>query len=1423
MIARRAVSLFVLSLLAAVQTFAFQAPASESSAAQKSAIEHRFESKRIPDDVLASRAVVPGRHLLDRASNRSARSALTSKALLRNRFAQGQAQGGVSNKFPGIQTRDALPAGAIPDAVVTGDFNGDGKPDFVVANGGTDELWVYLGKGDGTFDLPKVVPLTKGVSPVYMVAADLRGIGVLDLVVAEFDTSTVGVLLGKGDGTFDFEQVYSLPQPPNAIVVDDFNHDGKLDVVAGMYTLDSYAGTAPADVPILATLYGDGTGAFASPIITRSDRFARAWNIASGDVNNDGLPDLVVTGPATLDSSRVYRNNGDGTFSQGQELVFPNAWTAFLDARFADLDNDGCLDVAVADGGMGRVSILSGDCSGNFGGHTTTLKMGDSVAALRLADVNGDGNTDIITSAMPLLGPEWGDVAGDTLSIAFGDGHGSFSAPRDYVGNGESYSLALADFNGDGKLDVVTANTESDSATVYINDGFGAFGFPQGTFIGIPNDQSINSPITMPAFGDLNGDGRPDVVLVNSGNNGEMFVTSALNVGNGVIGRLTNSDTRTTRGDSSLGDFRLGVFGNTGLVDFVAIGNGQGSVNRDFILFMHGAGDGSFTAPTVIQKTGANGTMALGDFDRDGKLDIACVGAANNAKAMSIFLGNGDGTFRNGGTTFYSGYPINPIRVFATDFDRDGKLDIVAYGYENGSNLGSTLLFVGNGDGTFQAPKQLLKDVQPVSAVDLDGNFWLDILTDDFKVFLNQPGGSVQPGNAYAPYAGMLMEPRLYYLDIGDRKNISTVPDLDSDGRIDAIAFQRVSDANRTVYAQIMKGNGDGTFAPTFDIFSFDKTDSFPRYAYDLDGDGRTELVELDGSTASLQVFKSSVAPALQIELEDNRVVRNASCGWVYPNVPSSSDRTVTLSSAVSGVALPGSVTIPANSLSQRFCYTLDEAFDWHRVFDVRAQLGADTAVAYASQAYVVGFQEAITPSAGQVIYASESTQPVSVVLTSSNGYSSTVKIRCEGLPDGASCEFGSTELTLPSGGTASTTLVVHTASTNSGSFNLGVIAEDGNVIRQQSLNIEVAQITILPTSLSVQTTSPGTGTTEFSVYGIPPYASGCSGLPSGIDCSITKNERAYPNTSIFSLSLTAPSGIAAVDYPFKVTVSGGPISKSIDATLRITDFTMQAPVGKSWGVPGSTAHLNASAQAVHGFNSVVSFTCSTDFGGACSGGDVGVAGSSSNVIPLIVSVPSGTSLGVHTVTILGTVGSMSHSLSIPFYVADFGGSLSGASLNMVRGSSGSVTATITATDAFAGTVSLTCSAPTQLTCTLSPSSVQPTAGGSKTVTVTVTSSAIAYIRPRGTDRIRLTLALAVLPFGMVGALRTRRITVRALMLLVLGSIIVFWAACGGGGGGSVQPPPADHGSNSYTVTVKASADGTNYRELGTVAVTVTH
>jgi hypothetical protein len=117
---------------------------------------------------------------------------------------------------------NALPGGFIPTSVAAGDFNGDGNMDFVVSNGGDNDLWLYFGNGDGTFNLPTILPITLGQSPVWVAAADLRGIGVTDLIVVNADSNNVSVFLGKGNWTFT-EHAITLPGSAATLAIADFN------------------------------------------------------------------------------------------------------------------------------------------------------------------------------------------------------------------------------------------------------------------------------------------------------------------------------------------------------------------------------------------------------------------------------------------------------------------------------------------------------------------------------------------------------------------------------------------------------------------------------------------------------------------------------------------------------------------------------------------------------------------------------------------------------------------------------------------------------------------------------------------------------------------------------------------------------------------------------------------------------------------------------------------------------------------------------------------------------------------------------------------------------------------------------------------------------------------------------------------------
>ena len=1400
--------------------------ASPAESLTKRAVERRFLSKSpqpqwFPDKTLAGRTLLDARRA--RAQQVKERASAASRL---GRFATSPA----AAFYPGIQYRGTTSTGIIPTSVVSGDFNGDGHMDFVVANGYTSDLWMYLGNGDGTFQLPQIVPLSRGLSPLYLQAADLRGIGILDLVVAEFDTNTVGVLLGKGDGSFGFEQTYTLPQPPAAIVVDDFNRDHKADIVAVMFTLSSDT----QGVDYIATLFGDGTGQFASPIITRNWGFyGSAWNITSGDVNNDGLPDLLITGPA-LDNSQVYLNAGDGTFTAGQILAESGPFNAVVDAKFGDLNEDGCLDAAIADLG-GMVWVVFGDCAGNFSA-IQSVQMADSNSAIRLVDANGDGHLDLVTSSIGVIDPIYGDVAGDTLSIALGDGHGNFTLGRNYVGTGQAYSLTVADFNGDHHPDVVTVGNDTDTANVFLNDGTANFGFPQGLFVGLPGVGVINAPLSPPYFADLNHDGKPDVLLLDEGYNGEYFTAVMLNDGTGRFSPPVVSDTGITIIGDWIGDFKLGDFRNTGNLDLVAVGlNGAYSTAASFILFMPGKGDGTFGASTLTSVAGASGEMAIGDFNSDGKLDFVAVssGAGGGNKQLTTFLGNGDGTFRTGATLGFSDSSQDLVRFFAGDFNRDGKLDVLVYDTGNGYWTTASYVweFLGNGDGTFQPGRQLFTAFQPMTVADINGDHWLDIVRYDFfwpdgttetqgpakfTNYLDNGDGTFSQISSYAPYGGSPLTTGPY-LQLGDPTAVAMVSDLNGDGKADEVAVQSTISGNRILYAQMLMGMGDGTFTPTYDIFTNYKPYGFPMYAHDLDGNGSADVIELDQSISSMHVLKSAPAPAIQLALEEEQLQGTTSCGWIFPNVPISSDRQVSLSSSVGGVSLPPSVTIPAGALSQQFCYSLDNTFNWRNVFDIRAQLGSDVAIAYASSAYTFGFGETLAPTAQQVFYPSQSSTPITVTLTSSQGYGSTVHLSCDSLAAGSSCQFASNTLVLPPSGTVSTTVVINTTAAAQYGGTISVVADDGQVAKRQPFTY-VVQPLMLDLFGYLRGTPSTSVAADLLVYGLPPYSPSCSGLPAGAACSFSGQQLNWPSSTDLAVTVSIPSGTPAADYPFTIAVQSGSIVSTTTATLSVIDFAFQGAPSLNWIPPGGSVQSAITLQALNQFNLNVNITCSLSAGGTCTGSTAYGAAIGST---LNIAVPAGTAPGNYTLTVTVTVGSLSHTAQFPFVVADYSGSLSANAITIAGGGTGSVKATVNATDGFAGTVSLSCNS-SPVVCTFSPQSLNPTGGSAATAIVNMTAAYASRASESG--RSGAILALALLPLGLVAICACRKVQSAIIAALALPILLVFTLACGGSSSGGKGGGGGGGGSNTYSVQVIATVSQANTtRTLGTVQVTVTH
>jgi FG-GAP-like repeat/Putative Ig domain len=346
-----------------------------------------------------------------------------------------------------------------PFGITIGDFNQDGKPDLAIA--AETSAYVFLGNGDGTFVQAPGSPM-RVPSPPYddyaspyvasIVAADFNNSGHLGLAVAEFDNQAAAILLGNGDGTFVFSSAQiadAFSMPVSGLAPADFNADGNMDLAI----TGEISGASPVAL-------GFGKGAFTTAGYLGTTGFPTG--VAVGDFNGDGKLDAIeASGGSTKypgSGVAVSLGNGDGTFTQanGSPISFGQSLSAIVTG---DFNGDGKLDIATTDSAGNAVIILLGNGDGTFGA-PTTYPAGSNPEAIVAADFNSDGRLDLAVA-------NYGDA---TVTLLLGNGDGTFTpaAGSPYSVGAYPYQIAAADFNGDGKLDLATANLADGTVSILL-------------------------------------------------------------------------------------------------------------------------------------------------------------------------------------------------------------------------------------------------------------------------------------------------------------------------------------------------------------------------------------------------------------------------------------------------------------------------------------------------------------------------------------------------------------------------------------------------------------------------------------------------------------------------------------------------------------------------------------------------------------------------------------------------------------------------------------------------------------------------------------------------------------------------------------------------------------------------------------------
>ena len=327
--------------------------------------------------------------------------------------------------------------GAGPISVAVGDFNGDGKPDLVVVNQGSNTVSVLLGNGEGTFQ--PAVDYAVGTSPYSVAVGDFNGDGKLDLAVADGGNDNVGVLLGNGDGTFQPAVNYAVGTFPVSVAVGDFNGEGKLDLVVANENSNN-----------VSVLLGNGNGTFNGAVTYAVG--ASPVSVAVGDFNGDGKLDLAVADYSDNNVS-VLLGNGDGTFqAQKTYAVGTNPYSVAV----GDFNSDGKLDLVVANFWSTNVSVLLGNDDGTFQS-AVNYSVNGGPKSVVVGDLNGDGNLDLAAAI-------WNGIEVGLL----GNGDGTFQSAVNYAAGTNPFSVAAGDFNGDGRMDLAVANFSSNNVSILL-------------------------------------------------------------------------------------------------------------------------------------------------------------------------------------------------------------------------------------------------------------------------------------------------------------------------------------------------------------------------------------------------------------------------------------------------------------------------------------------------------------------------------------------------------------------------------------------------------------------------------------------------------------------------------------------------------------------------------------------------------------------------------------------------------------------------------------------------------------------------------------------------------------------------------------------------------------------------------------------